>query len=97
MAYALSKYAVACCRSVLPADDDERCLRAMTIAERFADGQVGEEKLARARDSINTVLDEYPDALDAVSEAVYSAYFGLCCRIFRPPGRRVLEARTPWN
>jgi hypothetical protein len=78
----LRLFAVACCRSVLNPADDECCLRAAQVAENFADGKVGAEELEEARAAVSAVLDEYPDAHDAVSEAAYAAFFATDVSVF---------------
>jgi hypothetical protein len=71
----LRLFAVACCRKVLVPLDDERLLRAIQVVEDFADGETGKDELERARDAVCAVLDEAPNAHDAVSEAAYTAFF----------------------
>jgi len=71
----LRLFTCACCRRLLNSADDERCLHAAQVAENFADGKVGVGELQEAREGVTEVLDEYPDACDAVSEAVYTTYF----------------------
>ncbi len=49
-------YAVACCRRIASALPDDRCRTAVEVAERYADGLVGDEELSSARAGTQAVL-----------------------------------------
>src|SRR5262249_15216028 len=71
----LRLFAAAVARKVLDPLDDPRCLEAVAAAERFADGLADAAELGEAHTAVQELLDEAPDAYDAVSEAAYAASY----------------------
>jgi hypothetical protein len=66
-------FAVACCRRIAHTITDERCLRAIDVAERYAAGTAGDEELRNARANVE---DAWCEAKNAEYEA--EAEEGFC-------------------
>jgi hypothetical protein len=54
----LRLFMVGCCRRTWHLIPDERCRKAVDVAERFADGQVGDQELTQAHSEMCRLLNE---------------------------------------
>ena len=84
--------AVACCRSILQFMPDQRCLEALAVCERFADGMADEQELRSAAVAALESAEDNSLAVEGQSFAIGQGIYFAARTVFHAANPLALEA-----